>query len=68
MLSPHPASKPFAHNSIATDGTRFQRSALFVSNSQPAGLGWYERRLWRSAMRRRRSVGPVNQTRNVQSS
>ena len=46
---------------------RFQRFNIRRPSAQPAGLGWYEGRLWRSTMRWRRNGRPDDYTGNVQS-
>jgi len=48
--------------------TRFQRFGIGCLSAQPAGLGWYDGRLWRCAMQKCRSAGLGNYARNPNSS
>ena len=57
---------PFRCPNRGENGTRFQRFGIGCLSAQPAGLGWYEGQLWRSAMQKCRSAGPGNYARNVQ--
>jgi len=54
----HSLSSPGEENLVSE--TRFQRFNIRRPSAQPAGLGWYEGRLWRSTMRWRRNSSPDN--------
>src|SRR5262245_50939379 len=43
----YPAAQEVADGEAARNGTRFQRFGIARPITQPVGLGWYDRRLWR---------------------
>jgi len=57
---------PFRCPNRGDNGTRFQRFGISCLSAQPAWLGWYDGRLWRSAIQKCRSAGPGNYSQDVQ--